>query len=72
MMKKIDKLMGYDDSLFLKHSKTVEPKSNENNINNSNNIKANGINIINKEDEIISPFPLSHKNKNINTKLFRS
>ena len=66
MMKKIDKLMGYDDSLFLKHSKTVEPKSNENNINNSNNIKANGINIINKEDEIISSYPLSHKNQNIN------
>ena len=66
MMKKIDKLIGDgDDFQLLKHSKSLDTrKENDNKINLDN--KASGVKINEKENEVIAPFPFSHKNQNLN------
>ena len=73
MMKKIDKLIGNDDSPFLKYSKNLDSKKEEINIKNSDDNKANGINNINNiENKNIAPFPLSHKNQNLNINIINN
>ena len=66
MMKKIDKLIGDEnDYQLLKHSKSLDNRKEDGNKISLDN-KASGIKINEKENEVIAPFPFSHKNQNLN------